>query len=42
MLGYALNFGYQEIMGIMDMQMSEFLAYTELAKEVLEKMHGLK
>ncbi len=38
-MGYALHFGYMECL---HMQISEFLAYTELAKEILEKTHGLK
>ncbi|CCB80738.1 hypothetical protein HBZC1_17520 [Helicobacter bizzozeronii CIII-1] len=38
-MGYALHFGYQECMM---MQISEFLEYAHLAKEILEKTHGVK
>ncbi|BCZ19509.1 hypothetical protein NHP190012_11510 [Helicobacter sp. NHP19-012] len=38
LLGYALHFSYTESL---HMQLSEFVAYTQIAKDILEKTHGL-
>lgn len=38
MLGYALHFNYTECL---NMQISEFVEYTRIAKDILEKTHGV-